>query len=68
MKYAPAMPMKVSDRVIRDAIGRFHSEGESGPHSPIGGILTHVLNHCIENQISFTLRYVGGGGYFLEKE
>ena len=57
--------VKPEDRSVRLAIEHFEETGESGPHSPYGAILCHVLNHCIEKSIDFELKYMAGFGYYL---
>lgn len=52
---------------IDSAIRSFDSLGESGPHSPEGWVLSHILNHCVTNEIPFTLAYVAGRGYYLKR-
>lgn len=62
-------PMKVDEKnpYVEECIKNFMEKGETGAHSPMGGILCHILNHCVREGISFELTYLAGGGYSLKK-
>lgn len=49
------------------AIRCFEKNGESGPHSTEGWLLSHILNHCIENKIAFSLVCVPDAGYYIKQ-
>ena len=46
----------------------FLEHGESGPHSPDGWILSHILNHCRNNDIAFTLVFKPKIGYYVKRD
>lgn len=68
MKYSSPLDVNPTKKAVRDCIARFDETGRSGPHSPMGGILCHIMNHCIQDHIPFQLRYLPGGGYDLERK
>lgn len=52
----------MSDEIIR----RFEENGESN-HSPLGGTLSTLLEHCVNNKQAFTLKYFPNVGWYLKK-
>jgi hypothetical protein len=60
--------IKPDNKHVLQCIERFKETGRSGPHSPIGGVLCHIMNYCVEHHIDFQLRYLAGGGYDLERK
>jgi hypothetical protein len=61
------MPLDIRPKIIVGAIKRVNNEGNSGPHSPYGTVLCHILNYCIKNDISLELSFLAGGGYHLKR-
>lgn len=53
---------------IQMMIECFDESGESGPHSLEGWALAHILNHCHENGISFTLVHFPKMGYYVTRK
>lgn len=51
---------------VHRAIAGFMKDGKSGLHSERGVLLSHILNHCVQNGIPFVLRFQPGG-YYLER-
>lgn len=51
---------------VEKAIRDFYNTGRS-VHSPDGVVLASLLNHLRDAKIPFTLRFVPGGGYFVER-
>lgn len=68
MIYSSPTTIKADNKWVKTCIKNFEETGQSGAHSPAGGILCHILNHCIENEIGFQLSYMPNGGYSLEKK
>ena len=64
----PHPNIKPDSKIVLDRIRDFEETGKTGAHSPAGGILCHILNHCVRNGIDFQLSYLAGGGYSLEKK
>jgi len=53
--------------VIASLIALFERNGESGPHSTEGRLLSHILNHCVANDIPFTVMFVPKAGYYVKR-
>lgn len=69
MKYATSGEGDGFDQLtIQMIIECFNSYGESGPHSPEGWALSHILEHCHANSIPFTLVFHPENGYYLKRE
>lgn len=62
---AAGKPRKLHSSKIRDAVARFEETGCSGVHSTHGHLLSHILNHCVRNNIAFRLAYEPNGGYYV---
>jgi hypothetical protein len=60
-------PLAHNSRAVKQAVERFKKTGRSGLHSSRGVLLSHVLNYCVENKISFILSYFGDGGFYLTR-
>lgn len=67
MKFLSLAGDAASVEAIDSAIRIFEKLGESGPHSPDGWLLSHILNHCTETGIPFTLASVPDGGYYVKR-
>lgn len=65
MRYANSGDISFDDFTIDCMIKCFTMNGESGPHSPQGGMLCHILNHCHASDIPFTLVYMPRKGYYV---
>lgn len=53
---------------IQMMIECFTETGESGPHSSEGWVLSHILNHCHDTGIPFTLVFLPNMGYYVKRE
>ena len=67
MKYSTLMKKKIRSKIIEASIKGFDDTGETALHSPYGAILCHILNHCVEDGISFQLTYLAHGGYSAKR-
>lgn len=67
MKFVSSAVAVASVEAIDSAIRIFDKLGESGPHSTDGWLLSHILNHCTENGIPFTLASVPNGGFYVKR-
>lgn len=61
MRFESISGRRLSASQINAGIARFDANGKSGPHSPDGLLLHHILNHCIMHKIPFLLLYYPDG-------
>lgn len=67
MHFKTLAPVEFEQDSIDRFIALFERKGESGPHSTEGRLLSHVLNHCVANDIPFTVMFVPKAGYYIKR-
>lgn len=68
MRYASTATGTFPTSREQEVIALFLKNGESGPHSSSGLLLYAVCNHCVANDIPFTLVFVPKAGYYIRKD
>lgn len=70
MKFIPRLPYPGNRLPRLDqtnwAIREFEKNGQSN-HSVLGYLGAGVLNHCVTNDVPFTLRFLPGGGFHIKR-